>query len=79
MLDCQESNARRSRVLDDYFTEDEAAAEVGQKKPTLRKWRAIGDGPPYVKIGRKIFYPRPELADWIRAKLTQPVRARRAA
>uniref|UniRef100_UPI003D0CA2F1 helix-turn-helix transcriptional regulator n=1 Tax=Methylocystis sp. TaxID=1911079 RepID=UPI003D0CA2F1 len=33
-----------------------AAEYVGKSVPTLARWRALGDGPDYVKIGRAIKY-----------------------
>lgn len=31
---------------------------------TLRNWRAMGVGPPFVKIGKAVLYPVQELNDW---------------
>lgn len=36
-------------------------------KGTLRNWRSHRIGPAFVRIGRKIFYPLPLLADWEKA------------
>ena len=36
---------------------------------TLRNWRAIRVGPPFVKIGKAVLYPIQELRDWDRKNL----------
>jgi hypothetical protein len=44
---------------------------------TLRKYRDLGSGPAYVVIGRKVFYTRDALIDWLDSKIVKPVRERR--
>jgi hypothetical protein len=63
------------KVLDGYLNEDEQAAEFGVVKRTLRSWRQKGEGGPYVKIGKQIFYPIAETAAWLRANVRTPVRS----
>jgi hypothetical protein len=65
------------RVLAGYLSEPEAAVELGLMGRTLRKYRDLGTGPPYVVIGRKVFYPRAALLDWVNSKIVTPVRERR--
>jgi hypothetical protein len=64
---------------DDLITEDEAAADLKQKKSTLATWRSIGKGPDFWKLGRGIYYSRQANADWIakqrRAPRTPPTEA----
>jgi len=36
---------------------------------TLRNWRAMRIGPPFVKIGRAVLYPVSELEKWDRANM----------
>jgi hypothetical protein len=38
------------------LTPPQVARKLGVAKWTLQHWRMSGYGPPYVKIGRKIFY-----------------------
>lgn len=41
---------------DELLTEDEARAEVGIKcTRTLRRWRVLRQGPPHLRIGRKVY------------------------
>lgn len=46
---------------------DPAAASefLGVSKSFLDKRRVRGDGPPYRKIGRRVFYWRNELEAWV--------------
>ncbi len=44
----------------------QAAEYVGLKPPTLAKMRVRGDGPKYVKVGRKVvIYEISDLDEWI--------------
>lgn len=36
---------------------------------TLKNWRSTGDGPRYVKLGRRVLYPLPEVEAHERAHL----------
>jgi len=53
---------------EDLLTEAEVAARYRGKVSggTLRNWRAQGRGPPYLKVGRAVLYPRDQLLDWER-------------
>jgi hypothetical protein len=56
------SARKRSRGTNDMFTvcdlvpEADFAEQINQSVHTLRTWRSRGFGPPFVKIGKKIFY-----------------------
>ncbi len=50
------------------LSEGEVANVLGVKPKTLGKWRASGEGPPHIKVGRKLIrYPPDELILWVRA------------
>jgi len=71
-------------LLADYLTEHELAAELKEKTGTgsdrqLRNWRAQRIGPPWVKFGKIIIYPKNDFETWLRSQLQQPVRSRRKA
>jgi hypothetical protein len=67
------------RLLDGYLNEDEQAAELGVVKRTLRSWRQKGEGGPYVKIGKQVFYPIAGTAAWLKANERMPVRSGKKA
>ena len=35
---------------------------------TLEKWRMTGDGPPFIKVGRRVFYRRRDFEAWLTAR-----------
>lgn len=50
------------------LTEDEAAAFLACKRPTLTAWRKKGTGPPFYQIGRLIRYSEQDLAEFLKGK-----------
>ena len=53
-----------------YFRPAQAAQFLHLSVSTLAKMRVRGDGPPYVKSGRKIvLYGQGELQDWLAARV----------
>jgi hypothetical protein len=67
------------RLLEGYLDEDEHAAELNVVKRTLRSWRQKGEGPPYIKIGKQIFYPIAGSVAWLKANEQTPVRSGKRA
>lgn len=52
------------------YTEQEVSALIGIKTKTLQRWRLLGQGPRFVKLGaRLVRYPAAALNEWIN---TQP-------
>jgi hypothetical protein len=41
------------------------ALELGVTVETLRRWESLRFGPPCVRAGRKIFYRRDAVQDWL--------------
>jgi hypothetical protein len=69
---------RRKRIAHipgGYIPEAEMAEQLNAAVRTLRKWRAQGKGPAYIKIGKHIFYRDTSRDTWLRGLETQPVRA----
>ena len=49
----------------------DAAAFLGLKPQTLRKWRVTGAGPPYIRLGGplgRVAYRRSDIDAWITAR-----------
>ena len=61
------------------FERDEAPARaLGLTADTLSRWEARRQGPPCTRIGRKTFYRRAAIQEWIRAQeQAHPVRKTR--
>jgi hypothetical protein len=55
--------------------ESEVAALRGMGLGSLRNERAKGKGPPYQRIGRKVFYPLEKLRAYLAASTVTPKRA----
>ena len=54
------------------FAEKEAAEQIGCTFHTLRKWRLLGKGPRYHKVGRLVRYAETDLAAYLDANRVQP-------
>ena len=53
----------------DLLTTTEAAAYVGLSHRTLERYRVTGQGPPYLKVGRRVLYRRADLDAWLENKV----------
>lgn len=56
-------------LSEDRFTEEELAAYWGVRKRTLQKWRSLGIGPIYIKIGAKAVYPKDAVKEYEQARV----------
>jgi hypothetical protein len=56
---------------------EEAAPLIQVKPATMVMWRHDDTGPPYVKVGRLIFYRPSHLKEWLKTRVVVP--GRRAA
>jgi len=52
-----------------YLSTIEAARVIGLSVAWFERSRWAGDGPPFIKLGRAVRYPRDELDAWMRARL----------
>ena len=57
-------------TLKDLLTEDEYAAQRGVSVRTVQRERALRSGPPYIKMGRKVFYRPAAIEAWLLAQET---------
>ena len=60
-----------------YLPEATIAKQFKVQPQALRVWRRQGKGPPFIKVGRHIFYRAESLAAWLRSQEVQPVRTTR--
>ena len=51
------------------FTEEELSKYWGVKRKTLQKWRTMGIGPSYVKLGARVVYPYEYVAAFERSRI----------
>jgi hypothetical protein len=64
------------KLLGDWLTEPEAAAELEKTPRTLQSWRAQGKGPAWTRNGNTILYHRDALHAHLKANEVQPSRSR---
>lgn len=50
------------------FTEWEVSEQLKVTVACLRKWRLLGKGPRYVKVGNRVRYAPEDLAEWLVAQ-----------
>lgn len=62
--------------LEDLLTTDDVAAMFRQPKATIYAFNSRGDGPPRMKIGRRVLYRRGDVMEWLRTRYvtTEPSR-----
>jgi len=53
----------------DLMTTQEAAGYVRLSPRTLERYRVTGEGPKYLKLGRRVLYQRSELDIWLEKKV----------
>lgn len=55
--------------LDELLTTRKAAEYLGLKSQTLRKWRTLGGGPRYIRLGDgprgRVVYRATDLMEWL--------------
>jgi hypothetical protein len=51
-----------------YLPNNEAADHLGLGHQTLPKMRLRGDGPPFLKFGRRVMYAIEDLDEWARSR-----------
>ena len=68
---------RASDLLADWIPRDALAKQLMLTPDTLSRWEARRAGPPCMRVGRKVFYRRASVEQWLldREK-SQPVRKR---
>jgi predicted DNA-binding transcriptional regulator AlpA len=65
-------NTEKVPVFSPPLSEEDVAAATGVSRNTLRHWRWIGEGPRYVKMGKRIGYRPADLQAWIDCNVCDP-------
>jgi hypothetical protein len=60
-MDTQHAPAAR---VSPFYSNNEAAAFLNLSPRTLEKLRVVGGGPPFRKLGRRVFYTMNDLTEW---------------
>jgi hypothetical protein len=53
------------RLMGGWITRLDLALELGVTVETLHRWEKLRFGPPCVRAGRKIYYRREAVQDWL--------------
>ena len=79
MKDMQDDPAEEvPDLLADWISREQLARALDLTTDTLSRWEARRQGPPCTRIGRKIFYRRAAIQEWIRSQeQAHPVRKTR--
>jgi hypothetical protein len=57
----------------DHYTEAEFSEISGVARRTLQLWRQRRYGPPFVKLGRTVLYPRAGWRAWLEANTIKTI------
>jgi hypothetical protein len=52
-------------LLGDYWNAKECARRLGRSADTLCRWRKRKKGPPFLRIGGRVFYKPEDVLGWI--------------
>ena len=73
-----EDRAATQDLLAGWISREQLAQELMITADTLSRWEARREGPPCMRVGRKVFYRRSSVEDWLLSReQSQPVRQRR--
>ncbi|MDT8321815.1 MAG: helix-turn-helix domain-containing protein [Xanthomonadales bacterium] len=53
------------RLNEDLLTADQVAQELDTTRRTVDRWHSRRIGPPRIKIGRKVYYRRDAVREWL--------------
>jgi hypothetical protein len=73
----QTPTSAAQRLLEGYASEEEMAEARSLTKRTLRAERQRGDGPPWVRISRQIYYPEEGWRSYLKMKEQRALRVRK--
>lgn len=62
------------RIESPLLKQDVAAQFLGVTPHTLETWRHKRKGPPYIKVGRLVYYRESALAGWLDEHTVRPER-----
>ncbi len=69
------SALKAAGLLDDYLTPDQLAEELGKSVRTIARWDGLRIGPPKTVIGKKPYYRREGVRQWLLRQEQEQVRA----
>lgn len=71
---CERGDAPHT-LLAEWISREDLAEELMVKPDTLARWEARREGPPCMRLGRKVYYRQSSVRDWLLSREQgQPVR-----
>ncbi len=64
----------KNTLTEKYRTEKQQAELEGVSLRTLRRRRALREGPPWLKIGARVYYPIDSFDAWLESRIIHPIR-----
>jgi hypothetical protein len=64
-------NVPAKPILQEFFSKQALAEELGRNPRTLDRWDTLGMGPPRTHVGRKVLYRRASVQRWLAAQESQ--------
>lgn len=58
-------------VLDDWISRAGLAKELGVSVDTLGRWETRRMGPPCIRLGRRVYYRKDAVRQWLRERETK--------
>jgi excisionase family DNA binding protein len=59
-----------------FYTNETLAEYLGRPVDTIRRWRYVGEGPPGVRIGRRVMYAKTDVEKWLQDRAAEESRVR---
>jgi len=73
-IDCEPED-KPDTLLADWISREDLAEELSVKPDTLARWEARREGPPCMRLGRKVYYRQSSVRAWLLSREQgQPVR-----
>jgi hypothetical protein len=64
-------------LLGGWISRTDLALQLGVSEDTLRRWDALRSGPPCIRAGRKVFYRRAGVLEWLEEQEAMAPRRKR--
>ncbi len=65
-------------LLGGWISRTDLALQLGVSEDTLRRWDVLRSGPPCIRAGRKVFYRRTGVLEWLDDQETNAPRRKRS-
>lgn len=64
-----QAQSANSDIWQDFIIREDLADELGVTTDTLARWATQGAGPDFLKIGRRVYYPKDSVRAWLKTRV----------